>query len=152
MPISSISVPTPHPFLQPLFLFFFAENSRLGPWDRKWLRASISGWKSGESEGKDRAGDSFWTLSLHKSVGERQRENMKKRGRGGICPLRSSSGGVRCNSIAPFPPLPLRHHQRWSSCAFSYLFVMWPLAAVNKPIEPNTHQLFALMLCWDLSI
>lgn len=60
---------------------------------------------------------------------EREGEHEKERERGGIHPLRSSSGGLRGKSIVPPPPLPLRHPQWWSSCAFLYLFVTCPLLA-----------------------
>lgn len=45
-----------------------------------WEWAWVDEW--GESaRGEEGAGDSFWTLSLHKSAGERQKENMRKRAR-----------------------------------------------------------------------
>lgn len=46
---SPLRLPPHHLLPRPLFLFF-PENSRFGPWDRKWLRASISGWRRGDSE------------------------------------------------------------------------------------------------------
>lgn len=114
-----------HPiiFFLVLYFSFFSprtEDSGHGT-GNGWERVSVD---EGEERARNEelAGDSFWSPRLHKSVGERQKQNTRnrERERGELCAPRSSPGGLRCKSIAPHP---LRCHQWWSILTFTYHFM-----------------------------